>query len=1804
MKKLLTIAIFLSFALGSMAQTYSTMWKKVKEARDKDLPRTEIKALEQIVERAQGERAYGQLLKAQLMTADLESSLSPDSAEVEIAKIKTLYSKAKDKALKAIYATVLYKIYEHGDTAQCYIYRKAALADMDVLAKADADGYSPMIVDGKDSEIFGDDLLSVIGFTTRQYVPLYYYYKKKGNRRAACICGLYAIKDRQDEGKANSVKKSPSLAAMDTLTNLYGDLDVAGEVAVERYNFMGRFSDVTVEDKISYINNALSKWGTWQRASELRNAQKQLTAPTLSLSIDKDITQPDKSKKVKINRIRNVSELKFNVYSTSLNGNCKYVPNHNSGYKYIKPYLSATPVQTVNRRYANHPDYAFFEDSLEINALLAGVYMIEVTTVPQTQTIRRLYYVSGMGVVYIDLPNDKRRIVAVNATTGQPVAGAKVEINYSDAEKTPSTILTTDDKGETIISVKNKYINAMRAYTAEDMASPMRNAGGWFSYSKDNKEREITNIFTDRAIYRPGQTVHASAIVFKKKSTTDNEVVKGKQVEAILRDANNKDIGKKTLTTDDFGSCTADFVLPQNTLNGSFTMCINNNNQTFKVESYKRPTFTIEFPKINEKYALGDTLIVKAKALTYAGVAVQGAKVKYEVTRRNAFWLWRMNRSYSTPVRQVYQGEATTDDNGNFDITMPLVSEILPSWEGRTGFPLFYNFTTTATVTDLAGETHSAELDVPIGSKPTFFSVDIPDKVLADNLRKVKFNLYNTTGADIHANVKYSVDGGAMQQAKTTEPLSLGSLPSGKHELYAICEVDTLRKEFVVFNLDDEKPAVETNDWFYVSDEKFPSDGKPVTIQVGSSAKDMHILYTLIAEDRLLESGSVEKSEELLNRKLAYKEEYGDVVRLDYAWVKDGEFHIHSTELTRPEKPTMLKMEWTTFRDRLTPGQKEEWTLRITRPDGTPAKAQALLTMYDKALDQIVPHSLEIYKPNGILVPNTSWNHPHFTGIYGNGYRSPSRMSYRQLSLSHFDDDVYPFYGYGELLSARGYIASRRTRGGIMRAKEMMSVEESADAMVFATYDTYGNDVTIKLDADVHSETTELSENKVVGYSDNKIGESVQMRENLAETVFFMPQLVADSTGTVKIKFTLPESLTTWRLLGVSHTQDMMTGKIEGEAVAQKSLMVVPNVPRFVRSGDKVTIIARIYNNVEKTLSGNATMTLIDPETDKVVMTITSQYEADALATTTAAFSFEAPADYQMLVCKISASADGFSDGEQHYLPILSDKELVTETRSLSPHGLSPSLPHGEGAYRITLEYTANPSWLAYQALPQIASTNDDNAISLAAAIYANALGRKIVSEAPVSLKSQFEQWKNNGSLKSNLLKNEELKDMLINETPWVADATNETETKQRLGEFFDQTTIDYRIDNAVRKLQTLQTSDNMWSWWKGMGGSPYMTMEVVTMMVRLETMGIAVDELKDNVDGARRALDSYIINKVKKMKSEEAKGHKQSFPYGIALDYLYVNAIAPRELSAEAESASDYLIAKLRKETKKQSIGDKATSAIILNANGFKSMAREYAQSLKEYTVYSNELGRYYDTRKAEYSWRDYRIPTQVAAIEALSLIAPNDTATIDQMTQWLLAQKRTQAWDTPINTVNAVYVIAKKAPSAKFVYVKKSYDNPKGKNIAFDIPADGNYWGAIYIQSWQKSTDMKSSSTGLSIKREILDDKGKNVKSLKVGDRVKVRLTIKADRDFDFVSVVDRRAASMEPVVQTSGYAYDKYVSPKDNATYYYFDQLRKGTHTIETEYTIDREGTYTMGTATVQCAYAPEFRATAVGTTIKCQ
>ena len=565
---------------------------------------------------------------------------------------------------------------------------------------------------------------------------------------------------------------------------------------------------------------------------------------------------------------------------------------------------------------------------------------------------------------------------------------------------------------------------------------------------------------------------------------------------------------------------------------------------------------------------------------------------------------------------------------------------------------------------------------------------------------------------------------------------------------------------------------------------------------------------------------------------------------------------------------------------------------------------------------------------------------------------------------------------------------------------------------------------------------------------------------------------------------------------------------------------------------------------------------------------------------------------------------------------------------------LTKLLPAGTTQQKLTIEYTNNPAWLMVQSLATTGQPWELSAIDQAASYYSNLLAKTLLDQSP-QVKGVFEQWKREAksadgtSLDSQLEKNQELKDIVLSETPWVRAADRESEQKQRLGDFFDENLIANRLNMAVDKLKTLQNIDGSYSWYPGMFGSTMVTTAIEEMLVRLQVMvgHSQLSSLNSQFNKAFNYLGKEMVELVKEMKKAEKKGHKPTFPSFTALRWLYICALDGRTLSKDVKSANDYLYKLLKKDIKRQTIYEKALTAVILSKHGDAKRAAQYVKSLKEYTVFTEEMGRYYDTPRAGYSWYDYKIPTEVAAIEAIQMVSPKDVQTVDEMRRWLLQEKRTQAWDTPINSVNAIYAFlngqtsleTKGAPTVLAIdgspidtpkatagvgYVKTAIQEPKGETFTATKTSEGTSWGAVYGQFFQKTSEIEASQSGIKVTREIRTANGQKLtsNSLTVGDRIKIRITIESERDLDFVQVSDRRAACMEPVRQLSGYQNGAYCSPKDNATNYFYYGISKGKHVIETDYYIDRAGTYETGTCTVGCAYAPEYRATAQSMKLK--
>jgi Large extracellular alpha-helical protein len=1837
-KKTLTIiAVMLFIPMWIFGQDYRTLWNKVKDAEDKDLPQTAMTHLTTIEEKARKEGVYGQLLKASLYRAQMQANIAPDSLQPAVERLAQLAQKEKGVALRAVYATVLYSIYRNNRSLSedweriCEEYRTIALSSPQELAKVKNAVYEPFVEHEKDSYIYEDDLLHIIGMEFEAWQWMHDYYEKVGNRRAACLTALEILEKSKESG-TEKLQESDYIRQLDSLINKYGDLDEAGEVALERYTYMRTHTNATPAEKMAYLDQAIEKWSKWKRISQLKNNRKQLISSKFSADIPYRVQMTGKEQTIKLRDLRHLSSLTMRVYRTKLKGDNDVNINYQKDLEKIMKDAVEVKDAFQKRTFSPYADYDIFEDSIPLMGLPNGVYLLEFSTEPNTGVDRVLYYVTNLRVLATGRQKADMRYVVVDAETGQPVQGAKVKVQasrYDDKENRKT--LTTNAAGEASYILTKGTWHSIYVYTDNDTACPSINSGDNFSFNDDNNRRESTQIYTDRAIYRPGQQVHMAAIIYARENYIEHSVVAGKTVTAQLRDANSKLVAEERLTTDEFGKCATTFTLPTGLRNGSFSIRLNGASEYFRVEEYKRPTFELSFSEYKESYQAGDTVTVQGKALSYAGVPVQDAKVKYTVRRRVAYWWmsysWYWGVGYvgsGNQTKDIYEGETTTKDDGTFDVKMPM---ILPDDDNKS--PMFYNFVVEANVTDQAGETHTGTKSLPLGTRPTALSCSLSQRIRRDQIQPVTFYRRNSAGSEIEGTVRYRLDEGTWQTVKANTPIDVLSSKtvSGEHRLEAACEGDSIDMKFVVFSLDDKKPAIETKDWFYTSDYRFPNDGKPVTVQVGSSDPDLYIAYEIISGTKVLEEGFIRENRSLWNKKFTYKEEYGNGLLLTFAWVKNGVSYKHSTTISRPVPDKHLKLQWETFRDRLKPGQQEEWKLSIKDKDGKPAPAQLLAVLYDKSLDQLVSHYWGLYPSMWIPLPSGSWTTMSFGGQTAYGQNHPSLQSVPDLEYSHFDHSVYPsrYYAYG-----------RRAMGGRVLMKgagvDAMVVEEAPVMMAAAPMAAEGNAVARQVVVEDTAADKKKEEQEV---TEEPKEESVQLRENMNETAFFYPSLVADQDGNVTLKFTLPESLTTWKFMSIAHTKDMFTGSLGGETVAQKDVMIQPNMPRFIRMGDKAQISARIFNISEQSQQGTAYVELLDPETEKVVYTDQKTFTVEAGKTGHVTFDYQPTDEYSLLICRITAKGADFSDGEQHYLPILPDKERVTVSVPFTQHepgvktiDLTKLFPAGTAQQKLTVEYTNNPAWLMVQSLATLGQPYETSAIDQAASFYSNLLAKTILGQTP-NAKKVFEQWKretgNETSLHSNLEKNQELKDIILAETPWVNDADREAEQKQRLADFFDVNTIDNRLSTALEKLGKLQQGDGGFSWYPGMPTSPYITMSVAEMLARLHVMTGTYGNASTIQTRAMRYMDKEIEEMVEEMKKWEKKGVKPSFPSFMALDWLYVNAIVNRELDRKAADAKAYLMPLLKKDIKRQTIYEKAMTTIILQQNGDTQKAKEYVQSLKEYTVYTEEMGRYYDTPRAGYSWYSYKIPTEVAAIEAIKYAAPDDTQTIDEMRRWLLQEKKTQMWDTPISSVNAIYaflfdhadLLAKQEPTVLAIdqqpielsketagigYVKTAIQQPKGQEFTATKTSTGTSWGALYAQFMQKTSEVETSQSGITVNRELLTTNGKPLTApLKVGDRIKVRITIQSTRDLDFVQVFDRRAACMEPVRQLSGYNNGSYCSPKDFSTNYFYHGIAKGKHVLETDYYIDRAGTYETGTCTVQCAYSPEYRATAKSETL---
>ena len=1873
----LIVLLVMSVFAPMQAQTYDNLWKELEVLERKDLPKSVISEAMKIYDKAKAEQNVPQMMKAYLTAMQYRSLLTPDSLKVDMNGLEQWASQTGSMEDKAILYSILGEMTMPADVKKGLGYLQASLKDKDRLLLVPVEKLRSMVRVGEASKrYFRDNLYNLLARRAIQIMQQYRWQAAaKANQTNSLPADMtdmdqfvtYQFVPVSDCDLTAAVMQTYQslLKAYDTETEREGWLLTGIDALNYLYrNFSGNFSNDVCQQELrkwihtypavktvpeaylalaqflQYQNNQVERlrivregiagYPRYEGINQLKNIEKEILNASLSLEIA--TAYPGEQQSVKVN-YKNLTGITLQLYKVNLPVTSAVLQNRTTHFesKYARlqreEHFSLKPTT----------DYLNVDTTLTIQAPQAGIYFLKA--VPDGKkgvSDGTLMNVTALKTIYRPLPDGTLELVVVDAVSGQPVSEAEVTI-YTEkgGGYSPQQTYQVDKQGTLKLDFLNSNKYWYNAHTAADNAMPILNLWKNDYYYKESKKKEVLQLFTDRSIYRPGQTVYVSGLAYEMEKDS-TRVLADKKYTVSLYDANNNETGKVEVRTNGFGSFSGQFVLPSPCLTGYFSLRAADTSVSFKVEEYKRPTFDVTFEPVKVEYQVGDSIEVVGMAKTFAGAPVQNARVHYNISRSYA-WVWRfMGRGSAR-----WEGEAMTDADGKFSV--PVHFEIDSD---RRESPLwYYTYNIQADVTDGAGETQQANLSLPLGSTSMVLNMDnLPDNLVKEKKLEIKLTAMNLSGEPVDTPVTYQVvemeeqkDGqekegrkvltGTVEANKSFVPEAIYALPSGNYRLKLSAKDTqgrecTASKNFLLFSLNDKRPPFVITDWFYQDGLEFDA-ASPATIYIGSSEKNVYLLYDVFAGNKRLESKRIELSDSVVSFRFPYKKEYGDGILVSMAFVKDGRLYSHNARIMKPAPEKKLQLKWTTFRDKLRPGQQEEWKLTVLYPDGRPAEAEMLATMYDASLDKIYSaHKLDFGVDFHYVVPLTYWNTSYMRNAYLYVDFPLKRLravplEYSELIIPSTGRMEAMVVGYGG--SPRATLAGALKIRGRSAANAVMNQEAVTDMVL-------------------QEEMVETSaQEKVEMGSSEELAETgdIQIRENFAETAFFYPQLRTNEKGEVSISFVLPESLTRWKFMGLAHTRNVDYGKIEATATASKEFMLQPNMPRFVRVGDKANIAASLMNLSDKGVKGTVRMELFNPETEKVFYSQKQKFDMKGGETGHVNFAFEVSDKYAVMACRMVADGDTFSDGEQRYIPVLTDKQWVTETVPLNVNGEGMHTFSLENLFnkhsktaseqRLTVEFTAHPAWYAVQALPVVAHPQNEDALSWATAYYAHSLAAYIVKENP-RIKQVFDSWKAQGGTKetfmSNLQKNQELKNILLAETPWLAEATNEAEQKQRIATLFDLNTMNSQLAVSVEKLGELQNADGAWSWYKGMQGSRYVTTQVMEMLVRLNalTHQDADSRMQPMIQKGFEYLGKQAAEEYKSMKEAEKKGAVGIRPSEQVLRYLYICALDGK--APVDEKVNRYFIDKLSGEGKELTIYGKALGAIILQQAGKVAEARLFMQSLMEYSVVTDEMGRYFDTPKARYSWFSYKIPTEVAAMEAIQRIT-KDTKAIDEMKRWLLKQKQTQTWETPIATADAVYALMATGASDLLAntggveitlgkevirtpaddaigYIKKtvSGDVMNIKKVRVDKEGTGMGWGAVYAQYLESMDQIGEQGNGLSVSRQLY--KGNEALNesapLKVGDKITVRLTVKADRDMDFVQIKDDRAACMEPLQAVSGFRWSNglgyYQATKDASTQFFIDQMRKGTYVIEYQVYVNRTGEYQTGIATVQSAYAPEF------------
>lgn len=1733
--------------------------------------------------------------------------------------------------------------------------------------------------------------------------------------------------------KKNHATQSASALYDYEIANLYKQ---QGSVYIPEENKINRWK---LKEAVEVCDATIKKFPDSRGANKCKALKSQIVHSVLEIKTEKYI--PIQTAGRLLITYKNLDKLYFKALKIT----DKQLKSINQLYKtedQVKFLNSLQTIKSWKAEIRNEKDYQNHNTEVLLPELEQGTYLILATTTNDLSTKSMFSYgdtqITNLALIENKTP-DKLFFQVLDRNNGAPVVNAKIHLKTDNdrgyGNKLDKTI-TTDEKGEAHLVVNTHYYDVTITVSHEKDTAIFN---GYYlnqSYKPNNNitTQHNTFVFTDRSIYRPGQTVYFKGIVMSSTNNKDHKVLPNHSTFVTLKDVNDQEVKTLNLKTNDYGSFHGEFILPNSGLTGIYTIEANDyyNLTSFSVEEYKRPKFETTFNPVTETYKLKDNIKLTGVATAYAGSAITDAKVVYRVHRKVQYPRWcYWYPQHTVEPQEITHGETKTNEKGEYTINFVAIPDLSVSKEN---LPIF-NYEVTADVIDINGETRSTTTIVNVGYHALTTAVTIKnniDKTDKDNTFSVSTINLNNEPVSTTGNIKIfklkapekpmrvrpwkapdyegfkeeefkklfphdafknehdyrTWDKGEMvfdkpfntaatkENKKGVQKLSLDNTKEWRSGKYVV-ELNTKDrfgqevKDIQYFTLySQEDKIISDQQLFEITTNKASySIGDEAVIKFSSASKDITITVDIEKNHSIIETKLIHLSNDSKTIKIPVTKDDLGGFSINYSYLNYNGYQSGISIIPVPYEPTELSIETKTFRDKLLPGQQETWSFTIKGPKGDKVSAELLASMYDASLDQFRPHQ---------------W---YFTPITNPTYYSQSqRKGSQSFGIQDFklQNPNTPNYYYGTqgydqlnwfgLYFGQQYFGSRAKSMRLSGAPAPM-MEKSA-AMESVSDDMELEESVAESDSldKKKSNTESATENKDISSEDKKPSlEGIKIRKNLQETAFFFPQLTTDVEGNISFNFTAPEALTKWKLQLLAHTKTLNAATTTLETVTQKELMILPNPPRFLREGDKIVLSSKISNLATKDLNGIIELQLLDALTNKPIDTELKNnnarlgFSVKAKGNTNVSWVLEIPDDVQTVQYKIIAKAGNFSDGEQNVLPVLSNRMLVTETLPMwirsdqtktftldkLKDNNSTTLKH----HKLTLEMTSNPAWYAVQALPYLMEYPYECAEQTFSRYYANTLASYIANSNP-RIQEVFDQWKSSDALLSNLEKNQELKSLLIQETPWLRDAQSETEQKKRIALLFDLNKMNSEQKSALRKLEQMQYGSGGFPWFQGGRENRFITQHIATGFGHLKKLGVTqFDSGTTNMlQNAIRFLDNEFVKEYDELKRYCLKNkidiNKNHLSH-TQTHYLYMRSFFSNiNRPKSTNEAWNYYLGQSKKYWLSQSLYSQGLLALIMHRNEDPTTATKIIRSLDEKSVSSEELGMYWKSNTASWFWYQAPIETQSLMIEVFSEIEtePKRTKIVDNLKIWLLKNKQTNRWKTTKATSDAVYALLlqgsdwlsitdmvdivlgdqKIDPStmkdvrveAGTGYFKTSWSGneiqPNMATAKISKKGKGIAWGALYWQYFENLDKITSAKTPLSLKKKLFlkknTDTGEGITEitkdtkLELGDLIRVRIELRSDRAMEFVHMKDMRASGLEPVNVISQYKWQDnlgyYESTKDASTNFFFDYLPKGVFVFEYDLRVNNKGDFSNGITTIQSMYAPEFSSHSEGIRVNIQ